>query len=112
MATYGHHLQDSASCAGAKVDGHAAQVRVVKQLLDCSHMALRQVHHMDVVTHGCAISCVVVTAIHVELRPDSCGYLLNVGHQIVGDANRVLSNQSCRQRTQLLLCVTYRLQDL
>ena len=111
MATYGHHLQDSASCASAKVDGHAAQLRVVKQLLDCSHMALSQVHHMNVVTHSCAVPCVVVTAIHIELGSDSCGYLLNIRHQVVGDADGVLSNQSCRQRRQLLLCVIQRLQN-
>lgn len=103
VMAYRNHLQHSASCASAQVDGLAPQLWVVYQLLYCGHMALGQVHHMDVVTHSCTVTCVVVTAIHIQLWPDARGHLLNVGHQVVGDPNGMLSNQACKHEQMLLL---------
>ena len=56
-------------------------------------MAARQVYHMDVVAHAGAVRGGVIVAEHMHLFQFAHGHLGNVGHQVVGDAVRVLANQ-------------------
>ena len=58
-------------------------------------MTLGQIHDMDVVTDCSAVLGLVVTAINIEVGTNSKSNLLDVRHQVVGDANRMLSNQAC-----------------
>ena len=63
---------------------------------------------MDVVTHACAVTCRVVAPKHAELCALAKSDLLNVGHQVVWNAYRVLSDLACIQLevsiTQSILC--------
>ena len=59
-----------------------------------SHMALGQVHHMDIVSHAGAVVGIVVIAVDAELLPAADGYLGDIGHQIVGDTSGVLADQA------------------
>mmetsp|Transcript_33798 Transcript_33798/g.74904 ORF Transcript_33798/g.74904 Transcript_33798/m.74904 type:complete len:237 (-) Transcript_33798:114-824(-) len=54
-------------------------------------MALSQVHDVDVVADGSAIWSRVVTTPHAQEITLPQGHLLDVGHQVVGDADRVLT---------------------
>ena len=56
-------------------------------------MALRQVHHMDIIPHTGTVRGRPVTSKHMEHFQFPRGYLCNIGNQIVGDPGRVLSNQ-------------------
>ena len=57
-------------------------------------MALRQVHHMDVIPHAGAVRGGIVVAEDGELLPDPRRHLGDIGHQIVGHAAGPFADQS------------------
>mmetsp|Transcript_22026 Transcript_22026/g.68117 ORF Transcript_22026/g.68117 Transcript_22026/m.68117 type:complete len:242 (-) Transcript_22026:231-956(-) len=61
-------------------------------------MALREVHHVDVVTHARAVRRGVVRAEDGELLAPPHRNLLHEGHEVVGDAARVLADAARRVR--------------
>ena len=74
------------------------------QLLYRTHMADRQVNHMDVIAYARTVVCIVVIAEYTELLQFADGNLCNVWHQVVRDALRVLADQSalvCADRVEV-----------
>lgn len=89
------HLEDSGAGAGAEVDGDAADVGRAEELVQRHHVALGQVHDMDVVAHAGAVARRVVAAEHAQRWALPQRHLLHIRHQIVGHAHRVLPNLAC-----------------
>lgn len=57
-------------------------------------MACGQANHVDVVAHGGAvIGCVVVAPDAQVIPPANC-HLGDIGHEVVGDALRVFTDQA------------------
>src|SRR5699024_198220 len=78
--------------AGAQVEHLAALM--LAGIVHCSHMALGQVHHMDVVPDAGAVVGGVIVAVNAELFPAAHSHLGDVGHQVVGDTPGVLTHPS------------------
>ena len=57
-------------------------------------MALGQIHHVDIVPDAGAVVGGIVAAEHMELLQLAHGHLGDVGHQVVGDAVGVLTDQT------------------
>ena len=87
-----HHIQHAVARAGAQVEDLASLM--LGDVFHGSHMALGQVHHMDIVSHAGAVVGIVVIAVDAELLPAADGYLGDIGHQIVGDTSGVLADQA------------------
>ena len=73
--------------------------RVLLEVIQCRDMTLGQIHDMNVVTHACAVWCVVVLAVHAQFTQLAHRDLRDEGHQVVGDAVGILTNQTRRMRT-------------
>ena len=62
------HLQDGCSRAGAEVDRDAADVGRAEELVQRGHVALGQVHDVDVVAHARAVARRIVAPEHAQRR--------------------------------------------
>ena len=61
-------------------------------------MTARQVDHVDIVTHARAIRRGIVIAEHADRSELADGDLRHIGHQVVGDALRVLADKAALVR--------------
>lgn len=90
-----HHLQDGLSLAAAQVEGdHLCRFR--QQAVQGGAVAIREIHHVDVVTHTGAIGGGPVAAEHLELFSASVSHLTHEGEEVVGNAQRVFANAAGR----------------
>ena len=71
----------------------------VSLLVEGSKMAFRQVSHVDIVAHTCAVSGVVIVSEDSKVWKLATSDPLNVGHQVVWNALRVFTNESTFVRT-------------
>lgn len=55
-------------------------------------MSLRKVHDMNVVPDAGAVPSRIVGTEHIQMGPLTQSHLLNIGHQVVRNAHRVLPN--------------------
>ena len=85
-------IQHAVTLAGAEVADEEAAVRF--QLLDGADMAAGQVHDMDVVADAGAVGSGVVIAEDMDLFQLAHSHLGDVGHEVVGDAVRVLADEA------------------
>ena len=92
-----NHIQHTVAVAGAQVADE--QAGLFFQLFDGCHMAAGQVHNVDVVAHAGAIGGRVIIAVHMHFFQLANGNFGDVGHQVVGDAVRVLADLSGRMCT-------------
>ena len=83
-------VQHAVSLAGAQIAYEESAVLL--QLVQGRHMALGQVHHMDVVPHAGAVMGGPVAAEDVEAFQLSRRHLGDIGHQIIGNAVGVLAD--------------------
>ena len=86
------HVQHAVALAGAQV-AHE-QSALALQFLHRRHVALGQIHHMDIVPHAGAVGGGVVVAVDVKLFQLTHRHLGNIRHQVVGDAVGVLAHQA------------------
>ena len=62
-------------------------------------MPARQVDHVDVIAHARAVRCGIVVAEHADRSELANRDLRHIGHQVVGDALRVLADKAALVRT-------------
>ena len=65
---------------------------LVEQGVEGGLVAFCQIHHVDVITHACAVMGGPVAAKHLQLFAAADGDLGNEGKEVVGDAQGVLSD--------------------
>ena len=87
-----HHFQHADAAAGAEVEDLAAGVRL--RIADRAQMALGQIDDVDIIAHAGTVRGVVVVAEDGQPFAAADGDLRDVGHQIVGNAVRVFSDQA------------------
>ena len=61
-------------------------------------MPLRQIDHVDIIAHAGAVGRGVIVAEHVQAVQLADGDLRDIGHEVVGDAVRVLADQTALMR--------------
>jgi hypothetical protein len=86
------HVEHAVADAGAEVEDLAA--RVVIGVVDGGEVAVGQVADVDVVAHAGAVGRVVVVAEDGQARQLADRDLRDVGHEVVGDAVRVLADEA------------------
>ena len=92
------HKQTTKQRLGTEVDRAAAKLGVAEHLDDGAHVALGEVHDVDVVAHGRAVGRRVVAAKDAQKVALPERDLLHVRHQVVGDADGVLAQVAARVR--------------
>mmetsp|Transcript_2107 Transcript_2107/g.5361 ORF Transcript_2107/g.5361 Transcript_2107/m.5361 type:complete len:233 (+) Transcript_2107:810-1508(+) len=85
------HFKHRRAFACAKVDGLQAMIGRLQELGHRSHMPLSKVHDVDIITDTGPVRCGVVTPKHAQALPLSQRNLLDVRHEVVGDAYGVLT---------------------
>ena len=85
--------------------GTQPRLAVRNSLSRGGHVALGQVHDVDVIADAGAVARRVVAAEDAELGALPQRHLLDVGHQVVGDAHRVLPDLACMAGLDLLAVV-------
>ena len=86
------HVQNAVTVAGAQVADEEAALGF--QLFQGGHMALGQVHHVDIVPDAGAVRGVIVISVDMDFFQLAHGDFRNIGHQIVGNAVGVLSDEA------------------
>ncbi|MNJ64696.1 hypothetical protein D3C77_606650 [compost metagenome] len=61
--------------------------------LKCLEVAIRKVYNMHIVTHPSAVAGRVIVAKYFQLSKLANSHLAKVGHEIIGNTQRVLTNQ-------------------
>ena len=59
--------------------------------LKCKHMTACQIHHMDIITHACAIGSIIVIAKNAQFSALSYCHLSHIRHQVVRNAVGILT---------------------
>ena len=113
------HVENARSLAGPQVeDAHAptrpvslsialdraeperlARADFAAHPVECGNMPARQVDHVDVIAHARTIRCGIVVAEHADRSELANRDLRHIGHQVVGDALRVLADKAALVRT-------------
>ena len=86
------HVQHGVAVAGAQIADEESALGL--KLSQRRHVALGQVHHMNIIPDAGAVGGIVVVAIDVELFQLAHRHLGDIGHQVVGDAVGVLADQA------------------
>ena len=90
------HFEHAVALAGAEVAGKEAAV--LGELPERGDVAAGEVDDVDVVAHAGAVVGGIVVAVDVQLLKLADGHLGYVGHQVVGDAARILADESALVR--------------
>ena len=91
------HIQHRVAGTGAQIK-HLAAVMCSSIGHGC-HMALAQIHHMDVVPDTGAVVGVVIVAVNAEELPSAYGDLRDIRHQIIGNTPGILTDAAALMGT-------------
>ena len=90
------HLQDAVAPSRAEVHGMATRVRA--EIVQRGKVAVRQIHHVNVVAHARSVRRVIIRPEHAQRFALPAGDLRDVWHKVVGHAARVLPDLSAGMR--------------
>src|SRR5690606_23698659 len=92
----GDHVEHRVADARAQVDGEGPVA--LEGVLERREMPAGEVHDMDVVAHARAVVRGIVAAEDRQRLATADGDLRYEGHQVVGNAPRILADQPARMR--------------
>ncbi len=89
------HIQHGIAGTGTQIINPQPAVgfSILAKQFHSSHMAHRQVYHMDIVTHTGAVGGGIVAAKHTQLFQLADCHLRDIGNQIVGDTVGVFTDR-------------------
>ena len=91
-----YHLIYAVTLAGAQVEDLGALM--IHGIFQRLYMAVRQIHHMDVIAHAGTVGGGIIVAEDAQLVAHARRCLADEGHQVVGDAGGVLADQAALMR--------------
>ena len=97
-----NNLQNAVRRAGTKIEHLNALV--LRGVLDRLYMAVRKIHHMDVIAAAGAVRCRVIVTENREMIASANGNLRDIRHQIVRNPLRVLADTTglmCADRIEI-----------
>ncbi|KAG1248726.1 hypothetical protein G6F65_019463 [Rhizopus arrhizus] len=86
-----HQLQHAGALPSAQVHRH--ETRVILGIRQGLHMALRQVHDVQIVAHARAVGRVVIVSEHAQERLPAHRHLGDEGKQVVGQVAGAFTDQ-------------------
>ena len=116
-----NHFQHAVTGAGAQIEHLTAGVGA--GVGHRRHMALGQIHHMDIIPDTGAIGGIVIVAENAEFLPAAHSHLGDKGHQIIGNTPGIFTDAAAfmgadgieipqKAHAPIGICYAQRLQDL
>ena len=86
------HIQNAVAVSRAQIVN--VDVRLILKFLKGLYMAVRQIHHMDIVADAGSVRRIIIVSEYAYLFQLAYRHLGNIGRQVVGDSLRILADHA------------------